>query len=241
MPLKPLKISLFASLFTFCIGHTAFSQDKPASISIKPTTDFDQRFYYTPNEVQNVWGYRVGVLINDKFKTGIGGYYMNEASDVVIPAPNASSGILASEPYTVHKKLYLGTVYYEPYLMRRNLWETSLVFETGYGRTVQYNESQKSNQVSAKNNALIIPLGAGLSVNLKLPPLFHLQFLRWIGINAMAGYRTSIYQQDKTYNYNGAYWSLSGAVFLDRMVEDVRNWKKERAIARGKRATQLSF
>ena len=221
--------------------QTAFGQDDAVTrhLSIKPTTDFDQRFYYTPGEIQNVWGYRAGVLINDKYKLGIGGYYMNKTSDQDVPTNSLSR--TTTDAYSLHKKLYLGTVYYEPYLMRRKLWETSLVFETGYGRTATYSVDEKSNQVLNKNNALIIPAGAGLSVNLKLPALFHVQFFRWIGLNAMAGYRTTIYQQDKQYNYNGAYWSISGAIFLDRMFEDFNNWKKERSIARNKRMAELTY
>jgi hypothetical protein len=113
------------------------------------------------------------------------------------------------------------------------LWKASLVFETGYGRTENYTIDKTDNKIAEKNNALLIPAGAGLSINGKLPPLLHLQCFRWIGINVMAGYRTAIYQQDKQYNYNGAYLSLSGAVFLDRMFEDFHAWKKQRAAARG--------
>ena len=221
--------------------QTSYGQNKEASSfhSIKPTTDFDQRFYYTAGETQNVWGYRAGVLINDRYKLGIGGYYMNKTVDIGMPSTTFTR--TATAPYTLHKKLYLGTIYYEPYLLRRNLWETSLVFETGYGRTVHYNIDKTNNTATEQNNALMIPAGAGLSINLKLPPLFHLQCFRWIGINAMGGYRTAIYQQDKQYNYNGAYWSLSGAVFLDRMFEDFYTWKKGRAIARDKRIIKLSY
>jgi len=220
-----------------------FAQDtvmaKTHSINIKPTTDFDQRFYYVPGERQNLWGYRAGVLINDKYKLGIGGYYMNQHTDQGVTATTLSR--TSSDPLTVNKQLYLGTIYYEPYLLRRTLWETSLVFETGYGRTVNSSVNKTNNSTLLQQNGLLVPAGIGLSVNLKLPPLFNIQCFRWIGINAMAGYRTTIYQQDKQYNYNGAYWSLSGAIFLDRMFEDFHAWKKQRATARDSRVIQLSY
>ena len=57
----------------------------------------------------------------------------------------------------------------------------------------------------------------------------------------MAGYRTTIYRGDKEFNYNGAYWSLSGAVFLDRLFEDYHSWKKERAIKRDSRMIEMSY
>ncbi len=240
MPLKTHINQLIFWLAAIFVAQIASAQDKVSSLSIKPTTDFDQRFYYTPGDVQNVWGYRIGVLIKDKFKTGIGAYYMNETSKLASPI-NLLNGSTTNDVYSINKKLYLGTVYYEPYLIRRNLWEASLVFETGYGRTSNTVSDEKNIQPAQDINALFIPAGAGLSVNLKLPALFHIECLRWIGINAMAGYRTVIYQGDKQFDYNGAYWSISGAIFLDRVVDDVHHWKKEREIARNKRKTEITF
>jgi hypothetical protein len=238
------KTHLFSGLLALLLVQHAFSQDtsiiaKTHELNLKPTTDFDQRFYYVPGERQNVWGYRAGVLINNKFKLGIGGYYMNMNKDLGVASNDISR--TSSDPLLINKKLYLGTIYYEPYLIRKNLWESSLVFETGYGRTVNSSIDKTNKNILQNQNALFIPAGIGLSFNLKLPALFHLQCFRWIGINAIAGYRTVIYQQDKQYNYNGAYWSLSGAVFLDKMFDDYHAWKKKLAIERNNRVIQLSY
>jgi hypothetical protein len=203
--------------------------------SIQPTTDFDQRFYYVNSERQNVWGYRMGVLINEKYKLGIGGYYMNRKADMEVTASPLSR--TTATTITFHKELYLGTVYYEPYLLRKRLWEASIVFETGYGRTVNYTDNKSDHAPVDKNNAALVPAGAGLSFNFKPPVVLNLRCLRWIGINAMAGYRAAVYQQDKEYNYNGAYWSISGAIFLDKMVQDYRRWKRQR----GKRQQQAEL
>jgi hypothetical protein len=239
---NPYINRFFLCLLALLVVQYGFAQDTAIvsdhALNIKPTTDFDQRFYYVPGETQNVWGYRAGVLIHDKYKLGIGGYYMNEQKNLGVAANTLTR--TTSDPTSVNKQLYLGTIYYEPYLMRRNLWETSVVFEAGYGRTVNASVDKTTNGTQ-KLNALIIPAGIGLSVNLKLPPLFHIQCFRWVGINAMVGYRTTIYQQDKQYNYNGAYWSLSGAVFLDRLFEDYHSWKRQRAIARNSRIIKLSY
>ncbi len=106
------------------------------------------------------------------------------------------------------------------------------MFETGYGRTVNYTEDKTASPPFNKNNAALVPVGAGLSFNFKPPVLFNLRCFRWIGINAMAGYRAAVYQQDRQYNYNGAYWSISGAIFLDKMLEDYRGWKRHRTLRR---------
>jgi hypothetical protein len=195
------------------------------TLPIKPTSDFDQRFYYLPNRVANVWGYRVGILVQDKYKVGIGGYYMDEMVDDADVADNHLA-VSRTTAIPLHRQqLYLGTLYYEPYLIRRRLWETSVVFETGYGRSISIFTDPNDGSVIDKQNKAFIPAGIGLSLNLKLPPLFGFLPIRWFGINAMAGYRKVLYQEGDNYNYDGAYWSLSGAIFLDRILEDLHYWK----------------
>ncbi len=206
--------------------------------SVKPTTDFDQRFYYVPAETQNVWGYRAGVLINDAYKVGIGGYYMRKSNTV--KSATAFSGTTNDE-ITINKKLYLGTIYYEPYLMQRSLWEASIVFETGYGRAINASTDNTVNKDATASNTILIPAGLGMSLNFKLPVLFHHRGFRWIGLNIMSGYRTTLYQQDEETDYDAAYWSLSGALFFDRMFDDLRTWKKERQLARNKKAIELHY
>ena len=228
MPPRPIQKHLFLCVSACLLAAVGIAQDtsQPARVTIKPTTDFDQRFYYTSTETQNVWGYRLGVLINDKYKLGIGGYYMNKKTDQVsgydVLNRNTANAV------SVQNTFYLGTVYYEPYLLRRRLWETSLVFETGYGRIAQYTTDKTDNSNSNKSNTAMVPAGAGLSINFKPPALFNLECFRWIGINAMAGYRTTLYRQSRQYNYNGAYWSISGAIFLDRMLDDFHSWRNSR-------------
>lgn len=239
-----MTLHLYKQYFLFCLLASLALQDcfgqaeVPAPRhAVQPTTDFDQRFYYVNGEQQNVWGYRMGVLINEKYKLGIGGYYMNRKTDMKVTASPLNR--TTATAITFHKELYLGTVYYEPYLLRKRLWEASLVFETGYGRTVNYTEEKNEHSPIDKNNAALVPAGAGLSLNFKPPVLFNLRCFRWIGINAMAGYRAAVYQQDKEYNYNGAYWSISGAIFLDKMVQDYHSWKRQKV--RRKQEAELHF
>lgn len=236
--LNRLIICLLAVLLLQCVA----AQDTAVvhtPVNIKPTTDFDQRFYYPPGNRQNIWGYRGGILINDRYKLGMGGYFMNQYAEEQITSTDFTQS--TSEQAIVNRKLYLGTVYYEPYLLRRNLWETSLLIETGYGRTVNTYTSKSGNEITERRNGLLIPAGIGLSVNIKLPAFFNVACFRWIGINAMTGYRLIVYQQDKKNNYSGAYWSLSGAIFLDRVFEDFHSWKKQRDIARGNKIPRVSY
>lgn len=234
MTLQPHNTQFLCSLLLCLALQPCWGQSGQRALSLKPSTDFDQRFYYSNGEKQNVWGYRIGVLVNEKFKLGLGGYYMNRSTDQVPVASQLARSIPVTNRF--HKTLYLGTLYYEPFLLRRRLWEASLVFETGYGRTINYIEDKNDQAPIDKHNSVLVPAGAGLSLNFKPPVLFHLRCFRWIGINAMAGYRAAVYRQDRQFSYNGFYWSISGAIFLDKIVDDFRSWKKQKAL-RSKPAT----
>ena len=141
------------------------------------SADFDQRFYYTGNETQNVWGYRFGVLINDKYKLGLGGYYMNKTAGIADHAGlNAGSTMAVAQ-----RQLYLGTLFYEPFLMRRRLWEASIVLEAGYGKMANRMVNTADSSKTSRQTTAVLPAGAGLSLSFKPPALQHLRFLQWIG------------------------------------------------------------
>ncbi len=157
---------------------------------------------------------------------------MNES--VTDPDDAANLAISRTSGNEQHRQqLYLGTVYYEPYLIRRNLWESSVVFEAGYGRSVNLLEDPNTKIIASKENKAFIPAGVGLSLNLKMPPLFGFRPIRWLGINAMTGYRKVLFQDGDTLDYDGVYWSISGAIFLDRVLEDLHYWKVKKANKKG--------
>jgi hypothetical protein len=200
-------------------------------LNLKPTTDFDQRFSFIDKEGVNIWGYRVGVVVNDKFKTGIGGYFLNQDTTVV------KTDRFGNPTSKLQRKLYFGTIYYEPYLFRKQLVEMSLVFELGYGRAVLDSANSKRNGnrpatiVSVEDKQDFVPAGVGISFNFKIPDIKGLHFLTYIGINAMTGLRKTIFESDLKNNFDGWYWSLGSAIFIDRMFADAKAKKLKRKAA----------
>ncbi len=186
-------------------------------LSLKPTTDFDQRFSFIENGGVNIWGYRIGVVVNDKFKTGIGGYFLEqETAGIKVDA----DGIPFNQ---LKKSLYFGTIYYEPYLFRRKRWEMSMVFELGYGRAVLDSTNKIRGRFLTKTEQQIfIPAGMGYSVNFIIPDIKHLHFLTYIGLNGMLGLRKAVFESDLKYNFDGWYWSIGSAIFIDKIYSDIK-------------------
>ena len=185
-------------------------------ISLKPAGDFDQRFSFIESQGVSIWGYRVGLLINEKFKAGIGGYFLEQLT----------AGIKVDKqgiPFNqLQKKLYFGTIYYEPFLFRRKRWEMSMVFELGYGKAVLDSTNKIRGRFLTKTEKQdFVPAGMGFSANLIMPDIKGLHFLTYLGLNCMIGLRKTVFESNLKYNYDGWYWSIGSAVFIDKIFTDI--------------------
>lgn len=185
-------------------------------LSLKPTGDFDQRFSFVEDQGVSIWGYRIGLLFNDKFKLGIGGYFLDQ---------NTASVKLDKKGIPLRqltKRLYFGTVYYEPFLFRKKRWEMSMVFELGYGKAVLDSVNKiRGRFVTTTQYQDFVPGGFGFSANFIMPEIKHMHFLTYMGVNTMIGVRKMIFESDLRYNYDGWYWSIGSAIFIDRIFTDI--------------------
>jgi hypothetical protein len=185
---------------------------KKKPTTIKPTGDFDQRFEYIGSKPISIWGYRLGVLVNDRFKVGVGGYFYNQREML----GNTNKDGRAELATATHASF--GTLYYEPYLFRKKMCEMSVVLEAGYG--VIYTDTlgmQQDWSLRSHSIKSIFPVGAGLSANLIMPDIRGLHFLTYLGLNGMVGVRETPGSAG-----GGLYWSISSAIFIDRIFTDVK-------------------
>lgn len=105
-------------------------------------------------------------------------------------------------------------------------------FEAGVGRTVLRYFNVESNAQEKTEYNYFLPTGLGLSLSLKLPPGERFKPFRWVGINFLAGYRYDLDERVFNTDYDGAFWSVSGAIFLDRILDDYKAWRKKHAVAK---------
>jgi hypothetical protein len=185
--------------------------------AVFPLGAIDQRnsFLHTSrstNSPVNIWGAKVGVTLYDRHNVGIGGYSVQSSSQRFIVRDNA----------TIDQKLtfqYL-TVFYEYSFIETKRWEVGIPIEAGYGfyRTVSYNEGTQRFLPDRYGN--VYPLGTALDVYFKPT--------RWLGINAMGGYRYVINNTSRL-NLNGWFYSVGLAVYIRQIVQDTKFYfrKKE--------------
>ncbi|WP_266367745.1 hypothetical protein [Tellurirhabdus rosea] len=200
---------------------------------VRFVADTDQRFFFfrTPfgdrsgPDAFNIWGIRAGLLFPRKYKLGLG-YYVGRQ---LFSRPG-----IVPEPYTrLTRRLSYLTAYYEPYLFRRKFWELSVPVEAGFG-TVRYDSFNYPNQARTRRRGYFVPTGAALSLSLKFPELRRLRALRWFGVNFIGGYRVVPYVQstDSQLGYNGFFYSISPAFFLDRFTVDYKKWRARQKTSR---------
>lgn len=203
--------------------------------SLKPTGDFDQRFsFIAENKNVSIWGYRIGVMVNDKYKVGIGGYTLNAVFD------SSSINNNSNNLQQVKQRLNFGSVYFEPFLFRRKRWEMSLLFELGYGTAnidstliTRINGVDPRTIFTKRQDQIdFIPMSMGLSVNFIIPDMKGFHWLTYFGLNGMIGMRKVWIDRNYRQNYDGMYWSIGTAIFIDRIFTDIskkRRIKKEQA------------
>lgn len=186
--------------------------------TLQPVLDFDQRFSFIKNTPVNIWGYRVGVMVNQKYKIGIGGYFLNDKVD------SKRTDTFNQHYFTYNRKLYFITGYYEPYLIRRRYWESSILAEIGFGKNEENLLHTTDNYQLKSPNKYFIPAGLGLSINLKCPVIYGITPTSWFGLNFLLGYRKSLFAKELKTPYNGMFWSVGAAVFLDKALVDINHW-----------------
>ncbi|MBU3743809.1 MAG: hypothetical protein FGM61_04575 [Sediminibacterium sp.] len=227
--------SIFGVFHSFAANHFTDSTLEKSSVNaprisatqkklttLKPTGDFDQRFEHIGNQSVSVWGYRLGVLVNDRYKVGLGGYFYNQLEAAGAIDKNGLSEL------AIKKHASFGTVYFEPYLLRKKRWEMSVVVEAGWGVVNTDSVLLASEKVTIQHsNQHIFPVGTGLSANLIMPDIRGLHFLTYFGINGMAGIRKTFGQTG-----SGFYWSISSAIFIDRIFTDIKYGSSKKKPAR---------
>lgn len=200
--------------------------------SIKPSFNLDHRFSLIgSNKEVNIWGYRFGVTINDKYRVGFGGYNVNINFDKSTDSLRTSTNNF-TKVGQVNQRINFGTVYITPYLISKKLWKLGILFEAGYGQVIidsfsvvkRYSSTGKTLlQTDTKNNTgkePIIPIGMGLTLNFIFPDIKGFHPLSYLGINGMIGIRTVIVESDFKQNYDGFFWSIGGVVYIDRIFGD---------------------
>jgi hypothetical protein len=145
----------------------------------------------------NIYGYYIGIMIKAKLSLGLAYYRIN----TILPAEKIINGIHTSTSLVVN----CGSINSELIYFNSRFISLGFPLEFAFG---QYN---LTNTLTDNNNLITQQIKFLSFANFGLSGTF--KPFQFIGLKLMAGYRKSIYPEEKTFEFNGVYSSLG--LFID--------------------------
>ena len=155
-------------------------EEKKEKKKIKPFFQFDSYYSFIGKEKADVFGFKAGVELNQKWRFGAG--YNKIKSDIIewklLPVEeraDSNVNIVKSQLYLNYYPLLAEYVFYN-----KDPWQVSLPFTVGYGNSYfSYYDKNNNSRKIFDHSILITELGVTGQVKI----------FKWIGIGAGVGYR----------------------------------------------------
>ena len=210
--------------------------------SLTFTASTDQRFFFF-NDTRNdngrrvpvsIYGLKAGFLfpvrhperirpggMRAAFKAGAGFYFVNQTLN--------RPGLLPNTSEAVERHLRMATVFFEPYLFRKNAIEVSIPMEIGYGHSRYERIGDQPNDVEVARG-VFIPAGVGVSGSWQFPAVRWFKPIHWFGVNLLVGYRFILKRDipESQVNLSGFYLSVGPSFFLENLTSDYKAWRQKR-------------
>jgi hypothetical protein len=230
----------FALLFSVVYSSTAFCQStkqaKLDSLRNKLTKDsahiyrfkkvkflfaLDSRNSFIQTKTKtpvSVKGLQIGVILHEKHSLGLGFYSILNTQQTHPIVDEKQKTI------NVNLKMSYSTFFYEYLFIDTKRWEIGFPLEVGSGNyKISVTDSLGKPTPGFKDTLQkkIILLGAGLNVDFKI--------WKWLGLNAMGGYRLVGGNEPNKINFNGAFYSVGIHIYLGELVKMGRLGLKRRS------------
>ncbi|MEO6305053.1 MAG: hypothetical protein ABIP51_17985 [Bacteroidia bacterium] len=169
---------------------------------LRPYANIDSRNSFVTNNLTNLSGFQLGVIVNEYHTFGFGLYTLTKFSKSNTPFSAISS----------FNRFGYVNVFYEYFLLNRRYLEIDLPFEVGVGG---FQAQLRDTLATGLTNISkwFVPLGAGVK--------FIVKPVRWIGISSMIGYRYIPYKQNLI-DYDGLYYSLGIWMDFRQIYRDIK-------------------
>lgn len=237
MRLRPLSCLLL--LLFLCGGmHTAFAQlSKQQKLdSLKTKFEKDSAYMYRYKKVKmllaldtrnsfvssgkkvsvDVKGIQLGIVIDDHHNLAAGFYS-------VLGLPEKKVTDESNNQYTLKLQMGYATLFYEYIFLDTKRWEIGVPLELGggsYHTTATDTAGKKYAPFKDTLQKGIALFGAGLDVSFKV--------FKWLGLNAMGGYRLVAGNEPQGINFNGAFYSVGVQIYFGQLYKMAKFGLKRR-------------
>ena len=167
------------------------------------------------NTPVDINGIKLGVVMNDRHKTGIGIYSIRDRSRHISRR--------MGEPADLDFSFRYITVFYEYLFIYSRHWDIGIPFEAGYGRYTAFGPTNPPPVPGSRNRDNVYPLGTALDVHFKL--------LRWFSVNGMGGYRHVI-NNTSPVNLSNWFYAIGLSINTRNLYQDGRYYLKKQKFKR---------
>jgi hypothetical protein len=176
---------------------------------IRPQIRIDSRVSFFENQTINIYGYDAGILAKDKLRLALGYYRINND----LPAKKEIDGVNTNISLVVN----CGSLNTEMIFYNSRYFSAGFPFELGFGEYDLKYETAEGRKFISKKSGYLGFANFGLSLTFKP--------IRFIGLKGMAGYRKSLYPNEREFGFNGLFTSIGLNVDVREIIKDVQLYK----------------
>jgi hypothetical protein len=184
----------------------------------RPQFKFDNRLTWYKGQTLLITGFDLGVLLKDKMRLTLGYYKLNEDLNALRKTLDTTSlGAIVNINYAAINTefIYLNTRFFS----------LGMPLEIGLGQNELTYKNFSANEVYRKNSGFILLTYFGLSATFKP--------IRWIGLKGIVGYRKTVFNQVKEFDFDGAFTSLGLNIDFQEIIRDIKMIRLEKKYKRG--------
>lgn len=185
---------------------------------VRPQFKIDNRLVFYKKQSIPLNGIDAGVLLKSKLRVTLGYYWLNDNLSHFKSTVNGAD-------IDRHLALKYASINTEFIFKNTRFFSLGMPLEFSFGRNELTYKDYVNNETFSRDWGFIMMTDFGLSATFKP--------LRWIGIKGMAGYRKTLFNQVKGFQFDGFFTALGLNVDFREIIKDVRMFNLKRKHNRG--------
>jgi hypothetical protein len=214
--MRALFFLLFFGLLKLCYTQTMTREEfisdslkilKPKLI--RPQVRLDSRVSVYDHQAINIYGYDAGILAKDKLRLALGYYRINEN----LPVQKEIEGTKINTALRVN----VGSLNTELIYYNSRFISLGFPMELAAGQYKLTSANSITKAVVSDTSGILGFANFGLSFTFKP--------MRFIGLKAIAGYRKSVYPNERVFNFSGIFSSIGLNIDVQEISRDIKMYR----------------
>ena len=232
------RIFIFYSILLMLLCNRLFSQTKAQRNQfikdstyimrvklVRPQFRIDNRNIFVKNQVLTINGFDAGVLLKEKLRLTLGYYSLNEMMSSYNKTVN-------NVDYMREIRLNYGSLNSEFIYKNTRFFSLGMPLEIGFGKNTLHYVNAAGERLEGSRSGALMVTDFGLSVTFKP--------IRWIGLKGLVGYRKTVFNQVKDFDFDGIFASIGLNVDIREIVKDVQMFRLKKKYKKNMNAVETA-